>query len=204
MWICFGRLKSASRSLQKAQQVGLRRPALAATTAAATSSPHVWCGTPKHTASATAGCVEQHLVDLARRDLLAAAVDHLLEAPDQRQVAVRVEDALIAGAEPAALEERRGVGLGVVLVAGDDVGAPDADLAALAGGSSRALAVADADADVGARARPSPACARRAAADSTPSGAPPRSCRRPRAPARRTPPRGRASPAAAATRCTSG
>ena len=59
---------------------------------------------------------EQHLVDLARRDLLAAAVDQLLEAPDQRQIAVGVEKALVAGAEPA-VGERRGVGFGIVLVA---------------------------------------------------------------------------------------
>ena len=39
------------------EQIGLADGCPAATTAAATSSPHVLCGTPKHTASATAGCV---------------------------------------------------------------------------------------------------------------------------------------------------
>ena len=43
---------------------------------------------------------EQHLVDLARRDLLAAAIDHLLQAAGQREIAVLVEHSLVAGPEP--------------------------------------------------------------------------------------------------------
>jgi branched-chain amino acid transport system ATP-binding protein len=79
--------------------------------------------------------VHQHLVDLARRHLLAAAVDDLLQAAGHRDVALGIHHALIAGAEPA-VGERLGVGLGVVLVAPRDVLAADHDFADLAGGSS--------------------------------------------------------------------
>jgi hypothetical protein len=39
------------------------------------------CGMPKHTTCATGRVVHQDLVDLARADLLAAAVDDFLERP---------------------------------------------------------------------------------------------------------------------------
>ena len=39
---------------------------------------------------------------LERGDLLASAVDELLEAPRQREVALLVQEALVAGVEPAA------------------------------------------------------------------------------------------------------
>jgi hypothetical protein len=39
--------------------------------------------------------------NLERRDLLAAAVDQLLDAADQREVAVLVQDALVAWARAA-------------------------------------------------------------------------------------------------------
>src|SRR5215469_4973906 len=58
IWILFGRLKSARRSLQNART----SPSEAVpfnTMAAATSSPQVGCGTPKHTASEIAGCVSR-------------------------------------------------------------------------------------------------------------------------------------------------
>ena len=45
--------------------------------------------------------VEQDLVDLARRDLLAAAVDDLFEATCEAEVALVVLRALVAGANPA-------------------------------------------------------------------------------------------------------
>jgi hypothetical protein len=56
---------------------------------------------PKHTTCATAGVVHQDLVDLARADLLAAAVDDLLQPAGEADVAVGVHLALVAGAEPA-------------------------------------------------------------------------------------------------------
>ena len=92
---------------------------------------------------------EQHLVDLARRDLLAAAIDQLLDPPDQREVALGVEKALIAGPEPA-VGKRRGVGFWVVFVPRDDVRPLDDDLAALPRLQKLPGGVHDADADVGA------------------------------------------------------
>ena len=70
-------------------------------TAAATSSPHACVRHAEGDRLGHLGMREQHLVDLARRDLLAAAIDHLLQASGQREIAVLVEDALIAGPEPA-------------------------------------------------------------------------------------------------------
>ena len=47
------------------------------------------------------GMVQQHAIDFERADLLAAAVDDFLQAAGQAQIALAVECALIAGAEPA-------------------------------------------------------------------------------------------------------
>src|SRR5512142_2811112 len=47
------------------------------------------------------GVIEQHLVHLDGRDLLAAAVDELLEPSGESQVPLGVDHALVAGAEPA-------------------------------------------------------------------------------------------------------
>ncbi len=44
----------------------------------------------------------QRLKHLNGRDLLAAAVDELLQAPRQREVTLRVQLALVPGVEPAA------------------------------------------------------------------------------------------------------
>ena len=57
IWMVLGVLNSARRSRQKRRQFILAGlAARGSTTAAATSSPQVRCGTPKQTASATAGC----------------------------------------------------------------------------------------------------------------------------------------------------
>src|SRR5205807_7144409 len=92
---------------------------------------------------------QQDLVDLPRRDLLAAPVDHLLEPPDQSQVAVGVEYALVAGAEPA-VGEGRGVRLRVVGVAVDHARAADDHLAGAALIEQAAGLVHDPDLDPGA------------------------------------------------------
>ena len=47
-------------------------------------------------------CVHAGAPHLDGADLLAAAVDELLEAPRQRQEAVAVQEALVPGVEPAA------------------------------------------------------------------------------------------------------
>ena len=86
--------------------------------------------------------LEQHVVDLAGRDLLSPAVDQLLDPPDQGQVTLLVADALVACPEPAP-GEGLGVGLGVRLVAIHDVRTAHPDLAGRAGGKLVALAVQD-------------------------------------------------------------
>ena len=88
--------------------------------------------------------VEQRLVDLARRDLLAAAIDDLLEPPGQAQIAVLVDPPLIAGAQPP-LGEGRGVRLRVGEIAAGHVAAADHHLPGLAGGQQPAGAVHDRD-----------------------------------------------------------
>ena len=71
-------------------------------------------------------------VDLRRRDLLAAAVDHLLNAAGQGQVPVFVNRPFITGVEPA-VNEGRLIGAVVVLVAGEYLVAPGDDLTQRAG-----------------------------------------------------------------------
>jgi hypothetical protein len=95
--------------------------------------------------------VHEDLVDLARAHLLAAAVDDLLQAPGEADVALGVHRALVTGAEPP-LGEGLDVGLVVVLVAGRDVGAADDDLADLAAPEQRARLAHDGH--LGARGRP--------------------------------------------------
>ena len=62
----------------------------------------------------------QHLLDLARVDVVAAADDHLLLAIDEEQVAVLVEVAEITGGEPALAVDRGRRRVRVVPVAADD------------------------------------------------------------------------------------
>src|SRR6185369_567433 len=76
------------------------------------------------------GVRREHVVHLQRGELLAAAVDLLLDPTGEPEVALLVEDALVAGPEPAVPEGLR-VGLGIRLVAGSHVGPADGDLAHL-------------------------------------------------------------------------
>ena len=61
------------------------------------------------------GMIHQRFIDLARRDLFAAAIDDLLQPSGDREIAVGVDGALIAGAEPA-VDESFAVGLRVALI----------------------------------------------------------------------------------------
>ena len=83
---------------------------------------------------ADAGVPEEDVVHFAGRDLLAAAVDDFFESAGQAQVAVFVDRAQVAGAEPP-VSQRFGVGGVIGSVPGGDVGAPNGDLA---GGIRRA------------------------------------------------------------------
>ena len=59
---------------------------------------------------------QQHRLDLDRRNVLAAADDHVLQAIGDLHVAVGMHDGGIAGVEPAVAHALRG-GLGIVVVA---------------------------------------------------------------------------------------
>src|SRR5690349_21793756 len=63
---------------------------------------------------------KQHFFYLARSDLLASAVDQLLNAAGEREIAVLIEKALVASAEPS-IGKRAGIGFRVVLIALDHV-----------------------------------------------------------------------------------
>ena len=78
-----------------------------------------------------AGHAQQQLLDLERADVLAAADDDVLLAVDDREVAVVVEHADVAGREPAVGVERLGGDRGIG-VAGEQVGPAAVDLAGLA------------------------------------------------------------------------
>jgi hypothetical protein len=58
-------------------------------------------GTPITCASCTPGWRVQELLDLARVDVLAAADDHVLDAPDDVDVALVVHRREVAGVHPA-------------------------------------------------------------------------------------------------------
>ena len=107
------------------------------------------------------GVIHQHDVDLDRRDLLAPAVDQLLEPAGQPQISVALEEALIAGSEPI-VDERALVRLGIVLVPRRDVGAADHDFADVPARHDDAVLVHDRDFRSGGNAdRPRASFARR-------------------------------------------
>mmetsp|Transcript_129022 Transcript_129022/g.413337 ORF Transcript_129022/g.413337 Transcript_129022/m.413337 type:complete len:365 (-) Transcript_129022:757-1851(-) len=81
------------------------------------------------------GMLSDDVLDLERRDLLAGAVDDLLKSAAEVQVAVGIDPALVAGAQPA-VAETLGVRVAVhvlpELVTGGDRAVLDDDLALLA------------------------------------------------------------------------
>ena len=85
-------------------------------------------GTPITCALRDRGMLEQHLLDLARVDVLAAADHHVLDAADDVDVAVRVHHAEVAGVHPAGRVDRLGGRLVVVPVAAHHEVAAGADL----------------------------------------------------------------------------
>jgi len=81
------------------------------------------------------------VLNLGRVDFVAAAIEHVFFAVMDGDVALGVHAAQIAGFPPA-IGEVEGVGLWIVPVAGDDVGAFFPDFAALPDGQFLALLVA--------------------------------------------------------------
>ena len=97
-------MKSASR-LAVGEQFGLGGVAVQRDRRR-TSSPHVVCGTEGDRLGRK--CASTSSI---RGEIFAAAIDHP-SGVGQREIAVLVEDSLIAGPEPA-IDEGRGVGLGL-------------------------------------------------------------------------------------------
>ena len=116
------------------------------------------------------------------RDLLAAAVDDLLQRPVMAEVALVVEHALVAGAEPA-VRERLGVGLRVVARSRRHVRPLMTTSPSPPAGRLLAGIVHDRRPRPGRGGPTEPGLRAPAAAGWSPSGARPRSCRRPRSPA---------------------
>src|SRR5271157_4270501 len=68
---------------------------------------------------AHSGVAEEHRIHFGRGDLQPTAVDELLDAPDYEQVAIGVEIAKVAGAEPV-LAKREAIGFGIILITAHD------------------------------------------------------------------------------------
>ena len=77
------------------------------TITAATASPHSSSGTPITAQSATAGVHEQHVFDLARREVLPAPDDDVVQAALDEEEALGIEPAPVVGGQPALGRQRR-------------------------------------------------------------------------------------------------
>src|SRR5436190_12523385 len=90
--------------------------------------------------------LEQHGIDLKRRNLLSAAVDQFLESPSERQVILCIENSLVSRAK-IPIRERAGVRVGVVAVPMHHVAPTDRDFSLLALGKDVSLLVENGDFD---------------------------------------------------------
>ena len=89
---------------------------------------------------------DEHVLDLAGREVLGAADDDVVEAALEEQVAVVVDVAAVVGREPAVVGEHRAS----EVLAGDLLAA-DEDLALLAGRARVPVGIADLQLDAGQR-----------------------------------------------------
>src|SRR6266508_5309327 len=91
------------RDMRQAERVELRRARLADHVGDHDLAPFA-VGPPDHRGLAHLGVLQQHLLDLARIDIGAARDDQVLGAVLEREIAVGIEDADIAGVQPAAAQ----------------------------------------------------------------------------------------------------
>src|SRR5262249_21206948 len=96
-----------------------------------------WIGHPNDGGVEDLGMHVQQLLNFAWKELLATAVDHLLQAAHDPHVASRVELAEVAGPKPAVGGEEFGISGGILVVAKVHRGPSGRDLTL---GSSRDLA----------------------------------------------------------------
>ncbi len=109
-----------------------------------------WIGLPDDGHFAHTGVLEQHLLDLARIDVRAAADHDVLGTVAQCEAPALVHEADVAGVEPAIANGLRG-GVGIVPIAeAYDIAATD-DLAGLAGRQRLAVGFDDGNIDPAAR-----------------------------------------------------
>ena len=109
----------------------------ARTTSAFTVSPQRSSGTPMTATSATSGCCDERLLDLDGIHVLAAADDHVLDPVGEEEVAIVVEVAAVAGAQPAVRRSARPRSPRAGVVPGHDVRRAEPHLADLARSRAR-------------------------------------------------------------------
>ena len=97
---------------------------------------------------AHAGVPSQHVLHLARRDVLATAHDHVLDAVHDVEIPLLVDAAGVAGVQPA-VDDRGRRRLGVAPVALRDLRCSYADLSDATRRKGHAVAVDDAHGDAG-------------------------------------------------------
>jgi hypothetical protein len=74
--------------------------------------------------------IQEHVIDFARGNLFAAAIDNLFDAARDEKIPIGIQNPLVTRPEPT-MGERAVVGRRIVLVALGDVRATDDDLALL-------------------------------------------------------------------------
>src|SRR5262249_24758068 len=97
------------------------------------------------------GVGKQDLVDLTRRNLFTAAVDQFFQATNQGEIAIDIEDALVAGTKPA-VGKGGGIGLRVIVIAAGDVWPLDDNLALRASREQSTCVVHEGDLHTGSPA----------------------------------------------------
>ncbi len=97
---CLNGARRPSQNARRASRSGASAPARTTTTAV-TTSPHCEVGNAHHRDLGDGGMCAEHLLDLGRRNRLAAGADHVAGTADDREIALVVERAEIAGVVPA-------------------------------------------------------------------------------------------------------
>ena len=106
-------------------------------------------GDADHRGLLDVGVAEEGVLDLGRVGVEAADDEHVLDPPDDPEASAVIDDTEVAGPQPPVGGERVGGRLRIVEIARHHRGAPQHDLAGLAGGDVVALVVDDAELEAG-------------------------------------------------------